>query len=332
MDIQDAIKLLFQKNLGCGHMLAAEVDYAENILRESKTLKDPRDCYIEVLGDFSRLYLKSPPDTFFANSLAKLFVKSGECSVSMSDFIADLDLLCGMTREGELPFDAATLEDFIFNYREDNYPIMSHSNTYKNAYHPAYRVINTAFTPYLEVLCEMERLLATKDYVKMAIEGGSATGKSTLAELIESLYDCNVIHTDDFFLPVSMRTGKRLSTPGGNVHYERFREEVGDRIKDKDDILYSVYDCSNDKISTKRQLTHKKLVLIEGVYAMHPDMGAQYDLAVFCKADKDTRLSRILKRNGTDMTKRFIDEWIPMEDEYFCHFNIENSCDIKVAT
>ena len=60
----------------------------------------------------------------------------------------------------------------------------------------------------------------------IAIDGRAASGKSTLAQQLGELLDADVIHMDDFFLPPSLRTKERLSEPGGNVHYERFAEEV----------------------------------------------------------------------------------------------------------
>ncbi len=331
MEIGDAVKLLFQKNLGPGHMLSKEVDYADGILRECEGIGRSH-YYIEPLGGFSRFYLKHPPDVFFAKALAKLFVESGDSMTSMSDFLLDLDLLSRMTRAKDLPFDMDRLDVFLNEYKEGNYPIVSHSEFYRENYAPAYRVINSDFAPYIDVLCELERLLAIKEYVKIAIEGGSASGKSTLAKLIKSLYECNVIHTDDFFLPPAMRTENRLSTPGGNIHYERFRQEIGVGLNDKKDLCYHVYDCTNDTLCKRKNITHKKLTIVEGVYSMHPEMGVDYDLTVFCEVDNDTRQRRILKRNGADMSKRFFQEWIPMEDKYFSRYDTKNNCLIKVVT
>ena len=64
----------------------------------------------------------------------------------------------------------------------------------------------------------------------IAIDGMAASGKSNLAARLAEELDGCVIHMDDFFLPPELRTQERLSSPGGNVHYERFEAEAGEEI------------------------------------------------------------------------------------------------------
>ena len=68
--------------------------------------------------------------------------------------------------------------------------------------------------------------MRTRGSVNVAIDGSSGSGKSTFASLLAGVYDCNVFHTDHFFLTPAMRTAERLNETGGNFDYERFREEV----------------------------------------------------------------------------------------------------------
>ena len=73
---------------------------------------------------------------------------------------------------------------------------------------------------------KIEGLKVRKAPVLVALEGGSASGKSTLgAELAEQL-GATLIHMDDFFLPLELRTAERFAQPGGNVHWERVLAEV----------------------------------------------------------------------------------------------------------
>ena len=62
--------------------------------------------------------------------------------------------------------------------------------------------------------------------LSVAIEGPCGSGKSTLANhLLEIFGDqANLIHMDDFFLPLELRTTDRLAEPGGNIDYVRFHE------------------------------------------------------------------------------------------------------------
>ena len=75
----------------------------------------------------------------------------------------------------------------------------------------------------------MERinaLKAEKTPVLVALEGGSASGKSTLGAQLAQAMGATLVHMDDFFLPVELRTPERFAQPGGNVHWERVKAEV----------------------------------------------------------------------------------------------------------
>ena len=82
---------------------------------------------------------------------------------------------------------------------------------------------------YLRLLPVLESVAARREaeapYV-IAIDGRAASGKSTMGQQLAQILGAGLVHMDDFFLPLELRTEQRLRTPGGNVHYERFREEV----------------------------------------------------------------------------------------------------------
>ena len=69
------------------------------------------------------------------------------------------------------------------------------------------------YAPFLPLFAKIDKMLSHKNVV-IAIEGGSASGKTTLGSLLEALYDCTVLHMDDFFLPPSLRKKERFETPG----------------------------------------------------------------------------------------------------------------------
>ena len=79
-----------------------------------------------------------------------------------------------------------------------------------------------------------------KGKIKIAIEGGSASGKTTLSSMLQNIYDCSIIQMDDFFLPKEKRTSERLATPGGNIDYERFLELMVPALQEKNPFSYSL--------------------------------------------------------------------------------------------
>ena len=46
-----------------------------------------------------------------------------------------------MAENDETPFDAGMLDWYLIEYEEKKYPMVSHSETYRAAYQPAYRVV-----------------------------------------------------------------------------------------------------------------------------------------------------------------------------------------------
>ena len=93
----------------------------------------------------------------------------------------------------------------------------------------------------------MERinaLKAEKTPVLVALEGGSASGKSTLGAQLAQALDATLVHMDDFFLPLELRTPERFAQPGGNVHWERVKAEVLQPLKEGKPLEYGVFDCS----------------------------------------------------------------------------------------
>ncbi len=162
----------------------------------------------------------------------------------------------------------------------------------------------------------------------VAIDGNCASGKSTLANEIQCAFGGTVIHADSFFLPPDMRSDERLSEPGGNFHYERFKSEVIDNLKSDEPFTYGVFDCHCCKITDTVIVNEPTLIIIEGSYCMHPKLEADYDLRIFCRTDFQTQLERIGKRNGEYALDNFTEKWIPLENRYFDVFGIPDTCHI----
>ena len=62
-------------------------------------------------------------------------------------------------------------------------------------------------------------------------------------------------YIDDFYLPLKEQKRDEL---GGNIDFSRFKKEVIENINN--DITYSIFDCSVQKITDKINLKKKKLL------------------------------------------------------------------------
>ena len=173
----------------------------------------------------------------------------------------------------------------------------------------------------------IDDLLCLRNQVIVAIDGSCTSGKTTLATRLAEIYDCNVFHMDDFFLRPEQRTQERYAEVGGNVDYERFREEVLLPLKSGKPFSYRPFDCSTFTLSDPVTVTPRKLNIIEGSYSHHPYFGDPYDLKILLTIPPELQQQRILQRPAF-LHERFFEEWIPMENRYFEKFRISDKCDV----
>jgi uridine kinase len=164
----------------------------------------------------------------------------------------------------------------------------------------------------------------------IAIEGGSASGKTTLSNMINEKYEATVFHMDDFFLQPFQRTKERYNEVGGNVDRERFLKEVLLPLSKGEKVNYRPFNCSVMGLGDYIEVVPQKLVIIEGAYSMHPDLRGFYGYSVFLDIDEKLQRERILKRNTPVLAQRFFDEWIPLEKRYFNEMRIKEKCDLII--
>lgn len=198
---------------------------------------------------------------------------------------------------------------------------MNDKNNIKN-------ILPKQYTIFLPIFYKIDSLMESHPTVIIAIDGNSGAGKTTLAKLISNIYDCNVFHMDHFFLRPELRTDERLNEIGGNVDYVRFNEEIIKGLKSGREFKYKIYNCKKMKLDEYIYVIPKKLNIIEGVYSMHPTLIHNYNLKIFLHIDKKTQINRLLKRENPIMIKRFIEQWIPMENEYFKKMKIQEKSDL----
>lgn len=163
---------------------------------------------------------------------------------------------------------------------------------------------------------QIDALLEENDFIIVAIDGKCTSGKTTLAAKLAEIYDCNVFHMDDFFLRPEQRTPARFTETGGNVDYERFRQEVLLPLLSGKAFSYRPFDCGTVALAAPVYITPKKLNIVEGTYCRHPYFRNPYHLCILLTVDPETQRQRILQRPAF-LHRRFFEEWIPMENCYF---------------
>ena len=182
---------------------------------------------------------------------------------------------------------------------------------------------------YTELFIKIENLMQKKSFVSIAIDGGAASGKTTLAKILSEKYHAPVIHMDDFFLRPEQRTPERFAEPGGNLDRERFLREVVPYIKSNQSFSYQIFDCSKMALGDHRKIPKSPLLIIEGSYSHHPAFSDIFDLRIFLSVSEEERRKRILSRNG-ERSEMFFTRWIPLENKYFEAFSIPEKADLLI--
>lgn len=320
---KDIIKLFFQYEFAGEHMIKNSSQTYYILKQECHSLNN-KTYRIEPIGNnLVRFYLFNGSEIELY-TINQLFVCSANFhNGSKEHLIKTLKQI----KQLYLPIDDLNYE--IDNYLQQDCPIISHSNIYKETYKPHYRVMKAELAYYYPIILEINKLLLVKSEIKIAIDGMSASGKSTLANILNTIYDCNIFHMDDFFLQPFQRNEKRLNRIGENIDHERFKDEVLIPLSKCEKVYYQKFDCSKMKLEKNiKKIDYKNINIIEGAYSMHPDLISYYDYKIVLKINSNKQIERIIKRNGINMLENFKNTWIPMENNYLKFFDIYKQADI----
>lgn len=322
--LSDFIKLIYQNEFAGGHLITDRAAALRRMREEfDGVMPDGALPLYEDIGNctarLNLAALKSGGPRVSLETVNGMFAATAQTHRgSAESFEHKLGVLKALCDSGAL--ELGDISGELSAYKAEGYPARSHSPEYRAAYSPAYRVVDSRLCENLELLAKIDGCLAQKGRCVIAIDGGSGTGKSSLAALVQESYgqdECNVFHTDDFFLQRHQRTPERFAQPGGNVDYERLESEVLAGIASGKPFEYRRFDCSSMSIGERVEVLPRRINIVEGVYSLHPSLQKYYDARHILTAPYETRLERIRRRDGEYMLGRFVREWIPLEDRYF---------------
>ena len=327
---QDVVKLCYQAARGPEHLLA-DMDGAKAYFQQEWDATEAAAAPLyEALSDgFCRVNLAAwKAEDLPGEWLFRMFALSAAAPGGEDCLEAYLAAAETAVAGGDTCIRPEEFRRYLAEYRAAGMPAVHHSPAYRAAEKPAYRIVCRRVIRLLPVLklaaaCESRPCVITLD-------GPAASGKTTMAEQLQTILGADVIHMDDFFLPLPLRTPERLAEAGGNVHYERFREEVLPRLRDASGFAYTRFDCSVMDYNGQRTVGSAPFRIVEGSYSGHPVFGDYADITVFSHISAEEQMARILRRNGPVMAERFRNVWIPMEETYFAAHSIREKADVCV--
>ena len=147
MEPTDAVKLIYQNEFGGGHLIADPVSFRNFLYREyHNTPKDKDGRPVDRIGNgLVRVHLASLEEAQLEN-LARAFLTSANSHRgSLIRFCEKLELLRTLTAEGLFTFDVSALDDYLSDYAQRGYPMVSHSPKFRALYHPAYRIVRKEY-------------------------------------------------------------------------------------------------------------------------------------------------------------------------------------------
>lgn len=145
MQPQDAVKLVYQHTFGPGHMIKDARRAALMLQQEMEALtpagKEP--LYVSIGNGLCRLNLRPCVEKGIDSEfILRLFLEAAKTTTATKkEFRQNLRVLQKLADEDETPFDPVELDLYMIQYEEKGYPSVHHSDLYRAAYAPAYRVV-----------------------------------------------------------------------------------------------------------------------------------------------------------------------------------------------
>ncbi len=331
---QDVVKMCYQAAFGAEHLLG-DPDAARRYLEQEFASVPVRNfpVYEQLSADVCRVNLaawkarKLPMKwlmmMFFGSSW------NGEGGKDRFDQL--LSAAEAFVLENQTGFSKEEWDAYRTAYLQSGIHPVHHSQEYHAAEKPAYRVVSSRYLRILPILEKVVQASPSDEIFVIAIDGRAASGKTTISRQLQEILDADVIEMDDFFLPPALRTPERFAVPGGNVHYERFIEEVLPHIRDPKPFVYRKFDCGIMDYNGVKQIGSKQFRIVEGSYSCHPCFGVYADFSVFSTVSEETQLRRIRRRNGEKMLQMFQNRWIPLEENYFSCCGLPQRSDIVIT-
>lgn len=140
----DAVKLLYQSAFGGGHLIRDEKKCLEFLKAEYDSVaQSSHTPLLEEIGNrFFRVNLAALDAAGITpEELGHAFIRSSRHTGTMDTFRNMLACLRQLTEAGKMPFSPEALDAYLYDYEKAGFPPVSHSDAYRNAYQPAYRVV-----------------------------------------------------------------------------------------------------------------------------------------------------------------------------------------------
>lgn len=327
MEPQDFAKLAYQSEFGPAHMAQSPDRVLAALLAERKEAQ-AGPLPIEPIGNgLCRFHITQALSTLWELPLmGRMFRRTMALTQGTAAGLADkLEILATLPVPG--------MGAYLEGWRREGCPPVRHSETFRNAYDPHYRVLRQDLARFLPALVPLEKLAREDGPAVIAVDGRCGSGKTGFAFAAAGLLarSANLVHMDDFYLPPDQRKEDWMDVSAGNMDLGRFREEVLGPARAGRLEAYRPYDCQAGLLKEPVELDGGSLTIIEGTYSQHPSLAAGYDCKVFLTCDREEQTRRLRAREG-EYFPTFDRVWRTLEERYFAACGTQAAADLVVDT
>ena len=327
MEPQDFAKLAYQSEFGPAHMAQSPDKVLAALLAERKEA-GPEALSPEPIGNgLCRFPITQALSTFWELPLiGRMFRRTMALRPGTAVGLSEkLEMLAVLPVPG--------MAEYLKGWRREGCPPVRHSETFRNAYHPHYRVLRLDCARFLPALLPLEKLARENGPAVIAVDGRCGSGKTGFASLAAGVLAraANLVHMDDFYLPPDKRRPDWMEVPAGNMDLERFREEVLGPAREGRLEAYRPYDCQAGHLKEPVELNGGSLTIVEGTYSHHPSLADSCGFKIFLTCDRNEQTRRLRAREG-EYYPTFDRVWRTLEERYFIACGTEQAADLVVDT
>lgn len=331
MEPQDFAKLAYQSAFGPAHMVPGPDKVLAALLAERKEAGVEPLAPEPIGNGLCRFHITQALSTLWELPLVgRMFTRTAALTEG-----TEAELLETLEELAALPVPG--LGDYLENWRREGCPPVHHSEAFRTAYNPHYRVLRADMARFLPALIPLEKLARDlparrKGPALIAIDGRCGSGKTGFASVAAGVLACSsdVVHLDDFYLPPARRKPDWMETPAGNMDLGRFEKEVLGSPDREGETAYRPYDCQTGCLGERVELW-EPLTIVEGTYSQHPSLAKYYDYKLFLTCEREEQTRRLQAREGDDYPT-FNRVWRALEENYFAACGTERAADLVVDT
>lgn len=164
MEPTDVVKLVYQSVFGGGHLITAPEASLIRLSAERAAADTPPGApFIEIGCGRARMHLASYSLSALPDALLnRMFVLSAASPTEdLPQFREALDLLITLAKSDTFHFRVDDFSNYLRDYIAFGCPIVSHSESYRRAYRPAYRVVDAEYKYLLPAILLVQRAVAS---------------------------------------------------------------------------------------------------------------------------------------------------------------------------